>query len=333
MLISGYLGGRAHTAAQLAKVRAELHLNQPVYDQYFYYLGNLLTGKWGYMAPTELFDSGTPVLVEFERRFPPTMELTIIATILMFLMGLPMGMYSAVKRDRLTDQASRVISLVGYCVPTFWLGLIVLIVLGPASVVPAQFRLLGTGQIPPAFYHVNVNGVITVPQWINTKVTGLTRPTGFLLIDTLYYGDVSAFFAGLYTVFWPALTVAFTNFAVLVRFLRSSMLEVLGQDYIKMARSKGVPESSILKKHARRNALSSTTTVMGLLFASLLSGVVVTETVFGWPGMGRWLYSAALGNDMVSIMAIVFVFALIIVLVNLIVDVLYSYLDPRVRLQ
>ncbi|MEM1814156.1 MAG: ABC transporter permease, partial [Thermoplasmatales archaeon] len=119
----------------------------------------------------------------------------------------------------------------------------------------------------------------------------------------------------------------------IVRFLRSSMLEVMNQDFIRTARSKGVPEYFVIRKHVRRNALGATTTVMGLFFAGLLGGVVVTETVFGWPGMGRWLFYAAIGGDMVSIMATTFVFTIVIVIANLIVDIIYSYLDPRVRLE
>jgi len=330
LLIDGYLG-RIRTPAHIAIVKAELHLNMPVYAQYFYYLGNLFTGNWGYLAPTELFDAGTPVFVEFERRFPPTMELALLATALVLVMGLPLGVFSAVKKDRLTDQATRVLAMVGVSIPVFWLGILILIYFGPNSVLPFQLRLLGSGQIPPSYYYVP--GTSILEPWVNTKVSGLTQPTGFLLIDTLYYGDVSAFLAGLYTLFWPALTVALTSFALVTRFLRSSMLEVMGQDYVRTARSKGVPEHFVIHKHVRRNALGATTTVMGLFFATLLSGVVVTETVFGWPGMGRWLFSAAIGGDMVSIMATTFIFTIIIVVANLIVDIIYSFLDPRVRLE
>ncbi|MEL9914662.1 MAG: ABC transporter permease [Thermoplasmatales archaeon] len=330
LLIDGYLG-RIRTPQHIAIVKAELHLNLPTYAQYFYYLGNLFTGNWGYLAPTEPFDAGTPVFVEFERRFPPTLELAILATILVFLMGLPLGVFSAVKKDRLTDQITRVIAMLGVSLPVFWLGLIILIAVGPNSILPAQLRLVGVGQIPPSYYYYPHTSILE--PWVNTKVSGLSRPTGFLLVDTLIYGDWKAFLAALYTLFWPSFSVAFTSFGLIVRFLRSSMLEVMNQDFIRTARSKGVPEYFVIRKHVRRNALGATTTVMGLFFAGLLGGVVVTETVFGWPGMGRWLFYAAIGGDMVSIMATTFVFTIVIVTANLIVDIIYSYLDPRVRLE
>lgn len=330
LLISGYLG-RHHTPAQIAFVKRELHLNLPVYDQYFYYLGNLFTGNWGYLAPSEIFDAGTPVITEFARRFPPTVELALLSTFMIIMLGLPLGVFSAVKKDRLTDQITRLVAMLGVSLPVFWLGLIILLYLGPISVLPPALRLLGQGQIPTSYYYFPRS--LVLQPWVNVQVSGLTKPTGFLLIDTLYYGDFSAFLAGLWTLFWPALSVALTTFGIIIRFLRSSMLESMGQDYVRTARSKGVPEYYVIRKHVRRNALGATTTVMGLTFATLLGGVVVTETVFEWPGIGRWFYSAAVGNDMVSVMALTFVFTIVIVVANLVVDVVYSYLDPRVRLE
>ncbi|MCL5930412.1 MAG: ABC transporter permease [Candidatus Thermoplasmatota archaeon] len=330
LLISGYLG-KIRTPAHIAAVKAMLHLNGPIFTQYFYYLGALFTGNWGILSPTEQADAYTPVVTEFMRRFPPTIELAAIAILLIVAMGIPLGVFSAVKKDRLTDQATRVVAMVGVSVPLFFVGLLVLMVMGPASILPSALRLQGAGQIPISYYYVP--GTNTLQPWINPNVSGLTRPTDFLLIDTLIYGDWRAFLAGLWTVFWPALVVAFGTFGVIIRFMRGSMLEVMGQDFIRTARSKGVPEYFVIRKHVRRNALGATTTVMGLTFAGLLGGVVLTETVFGWPGMGRWAYYAAFGGDMASIIAITFVFTLIIVTANLIVDILYSVLDPRVRLE
>lgn len=330
LLIQGYLG-RHHNAAQIALVKQELHLNMPVYAQYFYYLENLFTGNWGYLAPTELFDAGTPVVTEFMRRFPSTIELALLATFLIIVLGLPLGVSSAVKKDRLTDQATRVIAMLGVSLPVFWLGLLMIMYLGPTSVLPFQLRLLGQGQIPTSYYYIPHTDLLE--PWVNTQFSGLTKPTGFLLVDTLYYGDPSAFLAGLYTLFWPSLAVALTTFGVIIRFLRSSMLESMGQDYVRTARSKGVPSYFVVRKHVRRNALGATTTIMGLIFSSLLGGVVVTETVFGWPGIGRWFFSAAVGGDMVSVLALTFVFTIIVVGANLVVDIIYSYLDPRVRLE
>ncbi len=328
MLIAGY-EGRIRNAQTIAIVKRELHLNGPIWDQYLYYLFSLFTGNWGYLSPNEPMDALTPVFVEFQRRFPPTAELSIIATILVLIMGIPLGVLSAVKKDRLLDQITRLIAMAAVSIPVFWLGLIILMALGPTSPIPSYLKLIGGGQINFLNYAYTSKG--TLEPWAS-PTSGISKPTGFLLIDTLYYGDYKAFLAALYTVFWPALVVAVTSFGVIIRFLRSSMLEVLGQDYIRTARSKGVPESFVIKKHARRNALGTTTTIMGLFFASLLSGVVVTEYVFNWPGMGEWLFNAAANADMVSVMATTFVFTIVIVVANLIVDILYSILDPRVRL-
>lgn len=327
LLISGYEGKIRTEAARLAVIR-ELHLNGPIYMQYLYYLGNLFTGHWGFLSPGEPIDAGTPVIVEFQKRFPPTAELALIATGLILVMGFPLGVLSAVKKDKLVDHATRLGAMAAVSIPAFWLGLLLLIVWAPTSPIPHFLRLYGNGQLNWSVYGVTASG-IAQPFAAN----GLSRPTGFLLIDTLYYGDIPAFLNALWYVFWPSFIVAVTTFGVIIRFMRSSMLESLGQDYIRTARSKGVPEQFVIKKHARRNALGSSTTVMGLIFSALLSGVVVIENVYGWPGMGTWLYDAAYNNDLVSVMATTLVFTIIVVAANLVVDILYSYLDPRVRLE
>jgi len=329
MLIATY-EGKIHTAARREEVIISLHLNGPIYEQYLYYLTNLFTGKWGFLSPGEPFDAGTPVFVEFQRRFPPTAELAIIATGLVLLMGIPLGVLSAIKKDKVVDQITRLIAMTAVSIPVFWLGLIIIIALGPNSPIPVPLQITGEGQLNWAKYAFTSTGALQ--PWVFSASGGLSRPTGFLLIDTLYYHDFPAFLDALKQVFWPAFTVAVTSFGVIIRFLRSSMLEVLGQDYIRTARSKGVPESFVIKKHARRNALGTTTTIMGLFFAGLLSGVVVTENVFGWPGMGTWLFDAAENSDLGSVIATTFVFTIVIVVANLVVDILYSYLDPRVRL-
>ncbi|MEM0136588.1 MAG: ABC transporter permease [Thermoplasmatales archaeon] len=329
MLISTY-EGTVRTAARREEVITSLHLNGPLYIQYFYYFTNLFTGKWGFLSPGEPFDAGVPVFVEFQRRFPPTAELAIFATVLVLLMGIPLGVLSAVKKDRLVDQITRLIAMTAVSIPVFWFGLIIIIALGPTSPIPLPLRITGEGQLNWAKYAFTSSGALQ--PWVFSMEGGLSRPTGFLLIDTLYYHDLPAFLDGLKHLFWPAFTVAVTSFGVIIRFLRSSMLETMSQDYVRTARSKGVPESFVIKKHARRNALGTTTTVMGLFFAGLLSGVVVTENVFGWPGMGTWLFDAAESTDLGSVIATTFVFTIVIVVANLMVDIIYSYLDPRVRL-
>lgn len=329
LLIATY-EGKIHTLARREAIIIDLHLNGPIYVQYIYYLVNLFTGKWGFLSPGEPFDAGTPVFIEFQRRFPPTAELAVFATALVLLMGIPLGVMSAVRKDKVVDQVTRLIAMTAVSIPVFWLGLIIILLLGPNSPIPLPLRISGQGQLDWAKYAFTSSG--NLQPWVSSTTDGLSRPTGFLLIDTLYYHDFPAFLDALKQLFWPAFTVAITSFGVIIRFLRSSMLEVMGQDYIRTARSKGVPESFVIKKHARRNALGTTTTIMGLFFAGLLSGVVVTENVFGWPGMGTWLFDAAENSDLGSVMATTFVFTIVIVVANLTVDIIYSYLDPRVRL-
>jgi peptide/nickel transport system permease protein len=321
--------GKIHTHARFLQVEQELHLYGPIYEQYLYYLGALFTGNWGFVSPGDI-DPGTPVVTEFMMRFPPTAELALFATFLIMVLGIPLGVLSAVRKDRMADHITRLGAMTAVSIPIFWLGLLVLMMLSTTSPIPHYFNLLGTGQIDWSKFAFTPQGKL---EPFVSPTGGLSRPTGFLLIDTLYYGDLPAFFDALWYLFWPSLVVALSVIGVVIRFMRSSMLENLGQDYIRTARSKGVPEQFVIKKHARRNALGSTTTIMGLIFAGLLAGVVVTETVFGWPGMGRWLYEAAYNNDMVSVMATTFVFTLVVVSANLIVDLFYSYLDPRVRLE
>ncbi len=330
MLIAGYLGKVRTQTAKLIVIK-DLHLNGPIYIQYLYYLVNLFTGHWGFLSPTEPVDAGTPVFVEFLRRFPPTAELSVLASIIVMLLGLPLGVLSAVRRDKAVDHLTRLTAMVGVSIPTFWLGLLILIFVGPNGPFPHWFQIITAGQLNFQKYAFQANG--NLQPWVDSATSaGLSKPTGFMLIDTLLYGDIPAFLDGLKHVFWPALTVALTSFGVIVRFMRSSMLEALNQDYIRTARAKGMLEDFVIKKHARGNAYGATTTVLGLFIAGLLSGVTVTEYVFGWPGMGQWLFTAAANSDLVSVMATTFVFTIVIVIANLTVDIVYSYLDPRVRL-
>jgi len=331
LLISEY-EGRIHTPQARQAVINALHLNGNFLEQYLYYVVAVFTGNWGYTAPSDI-DPGSPVVLEFMRRFPPTAELAIVATLIMVALSLPLGILSAVKKDRLVDQATRLIAMFFYSIPVFWFGLIIILIIGPGSkIVPPWLQDSGTGQLNFQQYAIIYkNGVYTLAPW--AVQGGLSRPTGFLVIDTALYGDWPAFLDALKHLMYPSIVVGVTSFGVFVRYLRSSMLETLGQDFIRTAKSKGVPERYVIKKHARRNSLGPTTTIMGLTIAGLLAGVVVTENIFGWPGMGTWLYDAAVSDDLVSIIATTFVFTIVIVIANLIVDILYAYLDPRVRLE
>lgn len=321
------LMGRIRTPEARARIIAEYHLKSPVYLQYFYYMQGLLTGHWGFTSGFDtLVGTYRPVFQVMQERLPNTIELAIASIILVIIFSIPLGVISAVKRDKLPDHASRLWAMISYSTPTFWLGLLLIFAIAPyipitqiSGALNSSYYFTSTGSFQPWVVH---QGAL---------IEG-TRPTGFLLVDTLIYGDIPAFLNGMEHIILPALTVALTSMGAIVRFLRSSMLDAMGQDYVRTAKAKGLPQKRVINKHVKRNAYSATITILGLLLASLMGGVVITEDIFSWPGIGYWLAEAAIVNDFASIMASVFVFAIIIVTANLIVDIIYAYLDPRVRL-
>lgn len=294
------------TIEQVEALHEQLHLNDPIWVQYFYWFGGLIKGDWGYSKVTE-----QPVTTSLAEFFPATFELTMVSIIIAIIVGLALGTISAVRRDKPVDHATRLMALSGVSLPVFVLALILQFIF--------YFHL---GWFP--------SGGRISDQYI---IEGFTQYTNFYLIDTLLNGRLDMFFDVCWHLVLPAITLAFGTIAIITRMMRSSMLEVLGQDYIKTARSKGLPEKTVINKHARRNALIPTTTIIGLSFGGLLAGAVLTETIFYWPGMGSWSVAALLQNDWASILGFTIIIAIIYVLANLIVDVLYAYLDPRVRLE
>ena len=326
--LRGMLGPRPLPGA-LARLRVEFGLNQPIYVQYGLYMKSLLSGNWGFTGGNS--EGSVPafsrVLAVMSERLPNTIELAVLSVIIVIVVSLPLGVISAVKRDKLPDHASRLWAMISYSTPSFWLGLLLIFVLAP-------YIPIGdiTGNPIGISYYVTSSGAFQ--PWVvhqHNLILG-TRPTGFSLLDTLLYGDFPAFFNGLEHIILPAITVALTSLGAIVRFLRSSMLDSMGQDYVRTAKAKGLSQKTVINKHVKRNAYSSTVTILGLLMAFLMGGVVITEEVFSWPGIGYWLAEAAVFDDVNSVMAAVFVFAIIIVVANLIVDIIYAYLDPRVRL-
>ncbi|MCL5677963.1 MAG: ABC transporter permease [Candidatus Thermoplasmatota archaeon] len=321
------LVGRIRTPATRAKIIAEYHLKAPVFVQYFYYMQGLVTGHWGFTSGFDvLVGTYRPVLQVMEERLPNTIELAIASIILIIIFSIPLGVISAVRRDKLPDHASRLWAMISYSTPTFWLGLLIIFAIAPyvpitdiSGALNSSYYFTATGRFEPWVVH---QGALILG----------TRPTGFLIVDTLLYGDFPAFLNALGHIALPALTVALTSMGAIVRFLRSSMLDAMGQDYVRTAKAKGLPQKRVINKHVKRNAYSATITILGLLLASLMGGVVITEDIFSWPGIGYWLAEAAIVDDFASIMASVFVFAIIIVVANLVVDIIYAYLDPRVRL-
>lgn len=294
------------TQQQIDAIVEKYKLDAPIWTQYVYWLKGVLGGDLGESRISHLSVAKTLVL-----KFPATFELAAISTMIAVMIGIRTGTTAAVRANTWVDQTTRVTSLIAVSIPVFWLGLLLLMIfyhqLG---------WMPGPGRYSSAMYDIN----------------DLHHYTNLLLIDTLLNGDWNFFVDSVRHLVLPSITLAFASTALIVRMMRSSMLEVLGAEYVRTARSKGLPESVVIRKHARRNALIPTVTVVGLSFGGLLGGAVLTETIFTWPGLGAWAAQAALNLDTAGIMGFTLLTATIYVLANLSVDIVYAYLDPRVRL-
>lgn len=295
------------TPDEIQAIRDKYHLEEPIYVQYVYWFKGVLNGDLGYSQTANMY-----VTQAIKEKFPATFELAILATFFAVIIGIYSGTQSAVRANSAVDQSTRVVSLVAVSIPVFWLGLMLLMIF---------YYRLGIAPAPTGRY--------TTPLF---RAEDIHTYTNFLLVDTLLNGRLDFFWDVLKHLILPAITLAFATTAIIVRMMRSSMLEVLGSEYVKTARSKGLPEKVVINKHARRNALIPTTTVIGLSFGGLLGGAVLTETIFNWPGLGQWSAVAALNLDTAGIMGFTLLTAVIYVLANLFVDLIYAYLDPRVRL-
>ena len=301
---------------QIAIAVRLLHLDEPVPIQYLYYLGSLLRGDWGF-TNTDLFHgSVSEALVLF---FPPTVELAVASTFLATFLGIPLGTVSAVRKDRLSDHVTRVVALTGYSVPLFWLALLLQIV--AVKYLPS-FPIQGQVSLQ----------LISGRSWIVGTGVFNSQPTHLLILDAALNGDGEVFWDALRHLALPTLTLTYGFLGVILRMVRSGMVDAMNQEYVKTAWSKGLPENVVIRRHIRRNALLPVTTVVGLLFAGLLGGVVLVEDVFLWNGIGRWATVAIISHDLGTILATTLIFALFLVLVNLVVDIFYAYLDPRITL-
>lgn len=302
------------------------HFDEPAYVQYFYYVRDLVTGDMGLSTSI-----GRPVSEVIADKFPASLELAFVAIVFAIAVGIPLGILSATRRDTPWDHITRFVALSGVSVPVFWLALILQLVLGyklgllplinrfDAALVSAHPVLIPDHAQACAM--AEALGRSCAPQ------------TNLLLLDTLIWRDLPAFWDVLQHLMLPALTLGFVTLGVIARMMRATMLETMGLDYIRTARAKGLEERVVINRHARRNALIPTTTVIGLSFGGLMGGAVLTETIFAWPGLGHWAAGAILSVDVAAIMGFVALSAVIYVMMNLFVDVLYAYLDPRVRLE
>ncbi|PRR79029.1 Dipeptide transport system permease protein DppB [Clostridium liquoris] len=293
--------GQHATAEQVEKLREELGLNKPLYVQYFMFMKGVLHGNFGNSLITK-----TSVTNEILSRFPATIELALVAIIIASIFGILMGILSAVKQNSIVDYISMFVSLIGVSMPIFWLGLMLIVLFS------VKLHLLP------------VSGRITIGM-------EPIHITGLYLIDSLVSGNMAAFKDSLKHLILPSIALASYSTAIIARMTRSTMLEIIQQDYIRTARAKGLFEKTVILKHALRNALIPITTVIGLQLGSLLGGAVLTETVFSWPGVGSYTIDAILKSDYPVVQGAVMIFATVFVLVNLVVDLLYAYLDPRIK--
>ncbi len=288
-------------------------LDQPLPVQYFMYISNLLRGDWG-MSMSSARDM--PVLEVIADKFPATIELAMVSMVFAVMLGIPLGIVSATRKDKPVDHFTRVFSLAGVSMPIFWFGLMLKYVL--------YFQLYRAG-LPHFPSGDRLNGRVF-------DYEKDYRVTGFVLFDAIvYHQNLELFADGLMHLVLPGFCLGYLTLAIITRMMRSSMLEVLREDYITLAKSKGLSERVVIYKHALRNAMIPTVTVIGLAFGGLMSGAVLTETIYNWPGLGRWAVRAILNSDIAAINGFTLLVALIFVTANLIVDLVYGVLDPRIR--
>ena len=290
---------------QVEAARKLLGLDKPTHIRYIHYLGRLLQGDFGISIRTR-----QPVSKELKRYFSATIELVTVSTIISLLVAVPIGVYTAFRREKLEDQLGRVFALCGVAFPIFWLGMMLQLLFGNfIEVFPIQGRLAST-----LFY--------THP---------LERITGFFLVDSVLTGNWVVFRSALAHLVLPSITMAFASLAFIVRITRSSMIEVMNENYIRTARAYGINEGLVRYKYALKNGLIPVITIVGMAYALEISGSILVESIFDWPGLGRYYWLSILNNDFPSIIGVTIVFAVICCVVNLIVDLLYSIIDPRVK--
>jgi len=294
--------GEHATAASMQTWRDSQGLNKPVVVQYFDYMKGVFKGDLG-----TSYYTNTKVTDEIMARFPATIELAITAIIFASIFGIILGVIAAVKKNSIFDAASTLIALVGVSIPIFWLGILLMMIFcGPAThIFPAGGRI--------------------------TPLMDPTHITGLYTVDSLLTGNWASFNDAVWHLVLPAFTLGMYSMAIITRITRSTMLDSLNQDYVRTARAKGIREVKVVMKHALRNSMIPVTTVIGLQFGALLGGALLTESVFSWPGIGKFTVDCILKSDFPIVQGVVLLIAVIFVLVNLAADIAYAFLDPRIR--
>lgn len=294
------LGERARPA-DIERVREEMGFNRPIYVQYLEWMGRVVRGDLG----TSIINR-TAVMDELKYRLSATIEMIVVGMIIGLIIGISIGILSALRRNSWVDLVATAGALIGVSMPIYWLALILI-------------------------YALAVNRQIFPPSARLDADLEVVRRTGFMLIDTLLMGDIRLFLNALWHLILPSFVLSTVVMPILARLTRASMLEVMRQDYVRTAEAKGLQRRIVIVRHALKNALLPIVTVVGLQLGGLLGGALLTETIFSWPGMGLWTYRAILSRDYPIVQGAVLVSATIYVLVNLLVDISYAYLDPRIR--
>ncbi len=289
--------------AEVQEMKERFHLDKPVPIQYFYWIKGVFQGDLGWSGV-----ASAPVVDVFPKKFAATMELAIAAGIVAVSLGIAMGTFAGARRNKLSDHIIRVVSVSGASMPLFWFAILLLIVFW------VWLGWFPIGRSDPNLFEA------------------IPHPTGFYTIDALLAGNFAALRDAVWHLIMPAVALGYGATAIIARMMRSSLIEELQEDYVDAAKAKGLAERVVLKKHARRNALIPTVTVIGLTFGFLLQGTVVAEIIFRWPGLGRWMASAVLRGDQATIMTYVMFTSILFLIVNLVVDIIYANLDRRVVL-
>ena len=295
--------------ANIAEIIEKYGLNAPIWEQYVNWIGQIFQGNLGWSKVVSM-----PVDEAIMYFLPATLELAIFATPLIILGGIFLGSKAAAHKDRFLDHTTRVGAIMGWSLPTFWLGLMLLMV----------FYGYFSGLLPPERLSTSMN--------ILVHTEAFTEYTGLHFLDAILNGNWQVLGDSLRHMVLPVVTLTVVNIAFIMRLMRSSMLESLGKGYILTARAKGLDENTVVNKHARKNALIPVLTVSGYIFVAIVNGVVITETIFNYKGLGWWAWQSAINLDIPSVLAFTLFTAVLFVITNLVVDLLYTRIDPRVRL-
>ena len=303
-----YVTSPPKTPAALADIVRKYGLDEPMYLQYVHWLDRVVHGNLGWSQTAQM-----PVLDALRHYFPATLELALWSFVPIIVGGIFLGVQAAIHHDFWQDQLARIFSIIGYSFPTFVFGLLMLMIFYAAL-----------QWLPPGRLSDWATAVVQSPAF--------HQYTGMNTVDALLNGRLDVFADSARHLILPALTLAYVNWALVLRVTRSSMLDVIRQDYVNVARAKGLAERDVINRHARPNAMIPVATIGGLLLVGLLNGAVITETVFNYHGMGWWAANAALSFDAISVLSIALFEGALLIVANLAVDVLYAYLDPRIRL-